>query len=331
MAFASRMLHRPALLVFLPFLLAASSRATGEELSASDYEKAKAASVEILVNGHLNGSGFLADPKGLVMTAAHVIESPDRKLEIRSPSLGRKDARFVAIDLGHDLALLSIEPRKEVYPILKLAEKYPPPGAKVFILGAPIYRHNVLAPGGIAGTETAFEYYPDRFNEVMHIAATVPRGMSGGVWISTSGDVVGLQSGVMSQNSIPIGIAFVCPLGAMRTLLERRKSASTPSLGLVAEELWTQDRKVIDRYPPRTEGLVITSLSADGPAARAGLKDSDIIVAADGKRVRLIAELMRIACSKQPGQTLELTILRPDGAGQSKATLNLGKLEVAWP
>ena len=153
----------------------------------------------------------MADPQGLVMTAGHVVESPDRKFEISSPSLGRKDAKLVAVDLGHDLALLSIEPRKEGYPVLKVAGKCPPPGSAVFVIGAPLYRHGVLIPGTIAAAETAFEYYADRFNEVTHISATVPQGMSGGPWLNTAGEAVGVQSGVMSQNSIPIGIAFAGP------------------------------------------------------------------------------------------------------------------------
>jgi serine protease Do len=323
--------HPVCFLTGLAGILIAVSPAAGGELSGQNYEKARAATVEILVNGHLNGTGWIADSAGLVMTAGHVVENPDRKFEITSPSLGRKEATFVAVDLGHDLALLRIDPRKEGYPALKLAEKCPAPGASVFVMGAPLYRHGVLAPGTIASSETAFEYYADRFNEVTHISAMVPRGMSGGPWLNTAGDVVGVQSGVMSQTNIPIGIAFAGPLGAMRTLLERRKTAATPSLGLIAEELWTQDRKTIDRFPPKTEGLLIKFLQTDGPSMRAGLKESDLIVSADGKGVRLIADLLRIVLSKQPGQPLELTILRPDGAGQSKVAVSLGKLEVAWP
>ncbi len=331
MALAACLFNRMHILSGLVLLLALTCRTSGEELGGQYYEKAKAATVEILVNGHLNGTGWIADSKGIVMTAGHVVENPDRKLEITSPSLGRKDAKLLAVDLGHDLALLGIEPRKEGYPVLKLAEKNPAPGAGVFVIGAPLYRHGVLAPGTIASAETAFEYYADRYIEVAHISATVPRGMSGGPWLNTAGEVVGVQSGVMSQTNIPIGIAFAGPLGAMRALLERRKTAATPSLGLIAEELWTQDRKTIDRYPLKTEGLVIKFLQPDGPAFRAALKESDIIIAADGKPVRLTADLLRIVTGKQPGQPLELTILRPDGAGQTKATVNLGKLEVAWP
>ncbi len=327
----SRFFQRVILVSALTLPLSLPRAVKGEELAGQFYEKAKAATVEILVNGHLNGSGWIADSQGLVMTASHVVERPDRTLEIASPSLGRRDAKLLGVDLGHDLALLSMEPRKEGYPFLKVAEKCPAPGVGIFVIGAPLYRHGVLARGTMACAETAFEYYLDRFNEVSHISATVPQGMSGAPWLNPAGEVVGVQSGVMSQNSIPIGIAFAAPPAAMRTLLERRKSASTPSLGLIAEEIWQQDNKLIDRYPRKTEGLVIKFLQPDGPAARAALKESDLIIAAEGKPVRLTADLLRIVMGKQPGQTLELTMLRPDGGGQTKATVNLGKLEVAWP
>ena len=239
-------------LVFVPaLLLALASRGRSEELSTQCHEKAKAATVEILINGHLNGSGWIADSKGLVMTAGHMLESPNQKIEVLSPLLGRKEAKVVAVNLGHDLSLLSIEPRKEGYPVLKLAEKCPPPGATLFLIGAPLYRHGLLARGTLACAETGFEYYGDRFNEVVYIAATVPRGMSGGPWLNAAGEALGVQSGVMSQAEVPIGVAFASPLDAMRTLLERRKTAATPSLGLIATELWTQERKTIERFAPR--------------------------------------------------------------------------------
>ncbi len=244
------MICRLLVLYALAAILPASARA--EDLPPAAYEKAKAAAVEILVNGHLNGSGWIADAKGLVITAGHVVEQPDRRFEVRVPGVGRTDARLLAVDLGHDLAMMSIEPRKGGYPCLKLADKWPAPGTAVYVIGAPLYRHGLLAPGAVAGSETAFEYYADRFNEVMHVAATVPRGMSGGPWIDAAGEVVGVQSGVMSQSGVPIGIAFSCPLPAMRGLLERKHSAATPALGLIVEELLVAGPQ--DAGPLRAEG-----------------------------------------------------------------------------
>ena len=103
--------------------MASASATVAAELSPAAYEEAKAATVEILVNGHLNGSGWIGDAKGLIVTAGHVVESPDRRFEVVSPALGRKEAKLLAVDLGHDLALLSIALRKEGYPALKPAQE----------------------------------------------------------------------------------------------------------------------------------------------------------------------------------------------------------------
>ena len=309
----------------------ARGQGSGERGAAPVYEKAKAAAVEVLVNGHLSGSGWFADPKGFLLTAAHVIEGPGQKVEVNSPAIGRVAAEVAAVDLGHDLALLRVAAREAAYPALALAEKSPPPGTEVFLFGAPIYRHGVLLPGMVARDDSTFEYYEDSYVEVTHIAATVPIGMSGGPWLNSRGEVVGLNSAVMSQNALPVGVSFSVPLPAIRALLKNRKTSATPSLGAAVEELWQQDAKIIDRYPPQTEGLMVAILHNDGPAARGGLKQGDLIVAAEGTKVRLTEDLLSIIAKKSPGQSLELRLLNPDGAGERKATVTLGKLEVNWP
>src|SRR5258708_22290252 len=99
------------------------------------YERAKAGSVELLVDGHLSGSGWFADKSGLVMTAAHVIEKPGRRLEVNSPSLNRLPAKVVAVDLGHDLALLKVDLGQREAPALSFAERLPAPGTEVYWFG----------------------------------------------------------------------------------------------------------------------------------------------------------------------------------------------------
>jgi serine protease Do len=296
------------------------------------YQKLKEASVEVMVDDHLNGSGFFVDGKGLLMTAAHVIDRPDRRFEILSTAAGRVDIEVVAVDLGHDLALLRVkQPRPEGYPVLKLAETFPAPGEDVFLLGAAVFRHAVLLRGAVARDDTAFEYYTDKYVEVIHVAATVQSGTSGGPWVDRAGEIVGLQSGVMSINSIPVGVANVIPLSAIRDLIQNPRTKSTPAMGAAFEETWQQKRDFLDRFPPRTEGLVVRNLLGDNPAARAGLKQWDVVVAADGQKVRLSGELLRIIRQKQPGQSVNLTVLGPDGTGTREVSVVLGKLEVAWP
>jgi S1-C subfamily serine protease len=318
----------------LLFLTTAQSSAAQDTSSprgnAQLYETAKAASVEVLVNGHLNGSGCFVDPDGIVLTAAHVIEDPGRRLEVNNPRAGRLAATVLAVDLGHDLALLKVESPNGRFAALEAADQPPEPGADVFLMGAPIYRHAVLLPGKTASAGTTFEYYADHYIEITHFAATVPMGMSGGPWLDSTGRLVGIQSGVMSQNSIPVGIAFVAPLSSIRRFVKDRQTAATPTLGLAVDELWQQDRKTLDRFPPDKEGLVVSGLQDDGPAARSGLKRGDLIVAAGGKKVRLSEELQRIVLDKQPGESLELTALGPDGTGERKLSAKLGTLETRW-
>ena len=325
--------HQVTTVVLTWVLVFASSfgPAVGQQPAISLYGKAKAAAVEILVNGHLNGSGWFVDSMGLIFTAAHVIERPGQALEITSPLVGRRDAKLVAVDLGHDLALLKVDPHEGGYPALRLAERPPGPGEEVFLMGSPLFRHAVLVRGVIARDAPVFEYYEGHYVEVTHCTATVPNGMSGGPWLNSAAEVVGLQSGVMSQNSLPVGIAFVTPLKALRRLSLSRQTAATPALGASVEELWQQDRKTLERFPRGTEGLLVRVLQEDGPAARGSLKQWDMIVAADGKRVRLVDELVRIMVDKQPGQALELTVMGPDGTGEREARLTLGKLEASWP
>jgi len=324
-------------ILLLAILLALAARlAAGQENAAPPpgerlYDKLKAASVEVLVDGHLDGSGWFADPKGLLFTAGHVIGRPGRKIEILSPVAGRREAKVVAIDLGHDLALLSVEPREGGYPALALAEKLPAPGDDIFALGAPIFRHAVMFRGMVARSDTVFEYYSERYVEVVQVAATVPDGMSGGPWVNRAGEVVGLQSAVMSLKSVPVGLAYMSPLPAIRQLIKSRRTAATAALGAAVEEPWQQARDLLDRFPPQSEGQVVKVLQKDGPAARAGLKENDLIIAAEGKKVRLTDDLLRIVRAKQPGQPLELTVLGPDGTGQRTLTVRLGKLEAGWP
>ncbi|HYW80974.1 MAG TPA: serine protease, partial [Thermoguttaceae bacterium] len=99
------------ILLLTLFLVAAARIAAGQEVETepaetSLYEKAKLASVEVLVDDHMDGSGWFVDGQGLLFTAAHVIGRPGRRIEVISPTIGRIEAQVVAVDLGHDLAML---------------------------------------------------------------------------------------------------------------------------------------------------------------------------------------------------------------------------------
>jgi len=295
------------------------------------YKQARRASVEVLVDDHLAGTGFVIDKQGLLFSAAHMLDRPEARVEVISPALGRIEAKLLAVDLGHDLALFRLPPRDEEYPAFELAEKVPPVGERVFLLGTPVYRHTVLLPGMVAREDNVFVYYPGRYVEAVHVAAMVQGGTSGGPWMDAGGRVTGLQSGTMRDQNSPAGIAKMIPVEALRTLLKTRRNAATPTFGAAVEELWQHNRDVLKRFPPRTEALVLRQIQKDGPAARAGLNEWDAVTAADGRQVRVSAELLRIVRAKKPGDVLKLDILGPDGTGTRQVEVRLGCLEAGWP
>jgi S1-C subfamily serine protease len=310
--------------------LAAQQSSTPDSLDAV-YARAKQAAVEVLVEDYLNGSGVFIDASGLAVTAAHMIDRPASRVEVLTQCAGRRKAEILAVDLGADLTLLQIEPREGGYPCLPLAAEPPRAGEEVYLLGTPIFRHAIMLRGMVARDETGFEYLGDRYAEVFAVAASAQSGTSGGPWFNRRGELVGIQSGVMSTNGITVGVAFASPVPAIRRLIETRRTAATPTLGIAVEETWQQAREVLNRFPPQTEGLVVRVLRDDGPGARAGLKQWDVITQADGRKVRLPDELLRIVLSKKPQESLTLDVLGPDGTGTRRVTVTLGKLEVGWP
>ena len=219
------------LLCFLCPLPVAAQDSPAVDSVATLYRKARAAAIEVLVNDHLNGSGVLVDKSGLAITAAHVVGRPGSRVEVLTADVVRRKAEVVAVDLGHDTAVLKVELGQQVMAAAPLAAQLPVPGEELYLLGAPVYRHGVMLRGAMAREGATFEYCGEHYVAVIQIAATAQPGTSGGAWFNRRGEVVSLQSSVMSSNGVPIGIAFGSLASAARALLETQRTAATPTLG----------------------------------------------------------------------------------------------------
>ena len=288
------------------------------------YTQARAAALEVLVDDHLTGSGFVVTPEGLAITAAHVVGAGQR-LEVRTPG-GRLPVQLVATDRGHDLALVRLPTRSSPYPALRVAARVPRPGHQVFLYGAPMFRHGLLLAGSVAVAAATYEFLPTEahYVRVFAVSGRIQPGTSGAPWLDTAGQVVGMQSAQLHDGGASAGIAAMVPPDAITALLQAKRSAHTPTLGLGLEEVWEQESAFLRRLPARTEGVVVARVRRGGPGETAGLRTYDVITRIDGAPMRLRDTALGKVRAHEPGDRLRLTVLRPRPApGQGTESLEV--------
>ena len=287
------------------------------------YAQLQAASVEILVNGRLAGSGSVVDTQGHVLIANHMAPGDGVRIEAQSKSLGRHALKIVARDKAHDLMLLVLPPRKEAYSHLALAKNQPKAGQPVFLFGAPVFRHEVMISGTMARGQPTYEFYDGAFREIFHISAIAPIGTSGGPWVNGKGELIGVQSAAMTVNGAHQGIAYASPLASLKGLLKQKQTIQSATLQTGVEELWGQEPGFINKLPKDFRGLVVRQLQANGVAAKAGLKEWDIIVAVAGKPVDRTDELIDFIRSQKLGQSVQIKATDREGKNVRKLSIKL--------
>ncbi len=333
----SRIVRSVSLTLLLAVSLTAAYLATGAGDQAARpfdgaavYETLRRASVKVLVDGHMDGSGCFVDAEGLVLTASHVVKGKAGRIEVLSPVMGRLPARPIAVDPGNDLALLRVEGGRKPFPWLKVAERMPAPTATVLLFCSPLWRHDLVLKGSVARLAPSYCWQPGLrcYIRSFYIAGASPVGSSGGCWVDTRGRVVGVQCGYLNnEDKSPVGIAFASPPDAIRKLLATKRSREAATLGGAVEELWTQPTGFIARLPKGTEGIVTAALHKDGPLAKAGLTKESTITAAEGKPVAYLDDLLAIVRSKQPGDQITLKVIEPIGKPQREVRVRLGKVK----
>ena len=280
-------------------------------------------SLVILVNGQENGSATFISADGLAASASHCISFRDDKIEVISPIHGRLPAKLVAMDKGHDFLLIQVDigERQIVHlPPAKTAAKTPD---KVYQYGAPVYRRGVVQSGTIARDGIFYEYYGGYHNHyigIVHVAASVQTGTSGGPWVNEKGEFIGVQSGTLLVGDSPSGIAFMAPVERLMPVIESKQNAVTRNVDFKVMPIETQEPNTIKRYGNFDRGLIITSISVESKTIKAGLEKWDLITAVNGKSVTSIKEFIESIKSSKD-ERLNMTIVSIDS--ETSSTLSV--------
>ena len=291
------------------------------------YNKVKPSYVEILVGGRLDGSGVILSESGLVATAFHVVKKRQKRIEALSESLGRLRLKYVATNRGSDLALLSLPEKKEGYPYLRFANKIPEEGVEVFLMGSPIFRHSLLLRGTVARRTETYSWYDGAFTNTFPISGIAAPGTSGGPWINRAGEIFAIQVASVTTETGHQGVNSAVALSSIKSLVKNQRTVSVATIEAAVEELWGQSPYLIKEIPSPIKGLLFRQVSPQGVCGKAGIKDEDILLSANGQTYERIETFMKFIRSFKIGTEIKFTVCDFKGKNKKVVTIELAELK----
>lgn len=320
-----------------PFcLLLVSLVCSGDELSSATLKKVRSAAVEVHINGQLRGGGALVKRDSgnvYVVTAAHLFHNPGDTCSIVTHNDESFSASLSAYDLGHDLALLEVDPEASKMGGLSLAASIPSDTQAIYNLGPALRRRTLILPGKVADSRINYTDFASSKGHIRHFfaAGINPVFTSGGMWVNRKGEVVGIQHGrLLGEKAASSGLSLVSPPSAIRDLLKSRNVSSTPGLGGYAWELRNADTDMIGKFPPGAKGLFVNPVFEGRPLSNAGLKVHDLILSCDGQSLARRIDLLSAIRSKPAGSTFQLEVISPGKESARTVILRTDSLEAHW-
>jgi serine protease Do len=255
------------------------------------------------------GSGFVISPNGYVLTNNHVVQNAT-DIRVRLHDNREFAAKVIGRDPPLDVALIKLEDAKDL-PTVPIGDSDAlEPGDFVLALGSPL-NFRGSATFGIVSAKDRTAVTGSNFDDFIQTDAAINPGNSGGPLFNMRGDVVGINTAIVSPQ-IGQGIGFAVPINLAKQVLPQLQSKGKVArgyLGVSVSEM-TPDLAQGFGLPEKTQGALVQQVVPKTPAAKAGIKEGDVVVALNGKPIRSSSELTRSVVIIPPGGKAQLTVLR---------------------
>ena len=255
------------------------------------------------------GSGVLVDASGVVVTNFHVIRGADQVKVATSD--GREFASRVLLqDESLDLAILKID-AKEAFPAISIGDSDAlEVGDLVLAIGNPFGVGQTTTSGIVSALARSHVGVSD-FGFFIQTDAAINPGNSGGALINMSGQLVGINTAIFSRSGGSIGIGFAIPSNMVRAVVESAGNGNDfferPYIGANFEAVTPHIAESLGM--PRPTGALVSSVTEGGPAAQAGLKPGDVVLALNGRRIEHVDALGYRLATQPVDSRVELTVL----------------------
>lgn len=266
------------------------------------------------------GSGVIVTEDGYILTNHHVVDGAE---EIRVEVAPNKSyrARIVGSDPPTDLAVLKIDANG--LPLLRLGDSDKVRvGDVVLAIGNPFGIGKTVTAGIISAKERSTGMGDGTFESFLQTDAPINRGNSGGALVNTAGELIGINSQIVSATGGNVGIGFAVPSNMARQVSEQLIRSGNVRRGKLGVNIQSVTSEIAESLGlDSAKGVIVSSVESGSPAERAGIRQGDIIIQLNGVDVADSNQLRNRVAALEPGTEVTVTILRDGEQRQLRATL----------
>jgi len=269
------------------------------------------------------GSGFVIDPEGLIVTNNHVIAEADEITAVFNDGSKLK-AELIGKDSKTDLALLRVKPDKPLKAVKFGNSDRLRLGEWVIAIGNPFSLGGSVTAGIVSARNRDINSGP--YDNYIQTDAAINRGNSGGPLFNLEGEVIGVNTAIISPSGGSIGIGFAVPSTTAVAVLDQLrqfKEVRRGWLGVKIQQVTDDIAESLNVKPAR--GALVAGVDDKGPAKPAGIEPGDVIVKFDGKDIKEMRDLPKIVGDTPVGKDVPVVVVRK-GKEETK-TVRLGRLE----
>ncbi|MGA9004669.1 MAG: Do family serine endopeptidase, partial [Pseudolabrys sp.] len=269
------------------------------------------------------GSGFIIDAAGLVVTNNHVIADADEVNVILNDGSTLR-AEVIGRDQKTDLALLKVKPTKPLKAVKFGDSDKLRLGEWVIAIGNPFSLGGSVTAGIVSARNRDIQSGP--YDNYIQTDAAINRGNSGGPLFNLNGEVIGVNTAIISPSGGSIGIGFAVPSKTVVPVIDQLrefKEVRRGWLGVRIQQVSDEIAESLSVKPAR--GALVAGIDEKGPAKPAGIEPGDVIVRFDGKDVKEMRDLPKIVADTPVGKDVEVIVIRK--GKEEKVSVKLGRLE----
>ena len=269
------------------------------------------------------GSGFIIDASGIVVTNNHVISEAD-EINVILNDGSKLKAELIGKDQKTDIVLLRVKPDRPLKAVKFGDSEKLRLGEWVVAIGNPFSLGGTVTAGIVSARNRDINSGP--YDNYIQTDAAINRGNSGGPLFNLDGEVVGINTAIISPSGGSIGIGFAVPSKTAVAVIDQlRQFGETRRgwLGVKIQQVTDEIAETLNLKP--TRGALVAGVDDKGPAKPAGIEAGDVIVKFDGKDIKEMRDLPRVVADTPVGKEVEVVIVRK--GKEDKKMVKLGRLE----